>query len=843
MFSVALLALLACEEELPPGSCENSELIETFVDADGDGFGDPSTRELVCTLSDGLVTNDDDCDDQRSQVFPGALEICDGIDNDCTDRVDDGLREREDYQDLDGDGFGNFDETTEACTPPPGYVENQLDCDDLNAQVNPAAREICNAGLDDNCNDKADDADPTLDRETATVWYYDLDDDGYGGLEALPFPPEAIERAQLTNPAQRCERPIKPPELSAFPGNFVSNVDDCDDMNPLVSPDGTEICNLIDDDCDQRIDDSDPDLDPSEKVTFWADDDRDGAGDASRPVEACFQPWFTATNDIDCDDADPLLQDATGWWIDGDGDGFGAGALSADSCTAPTADHVLPAIGEDCNDASLIEYPGAPEVCDALDNDCDTLVDLDDADLDVSSAEVVYRDRDGDGFGDPEQSTFACAGAVPPGFVLDNTDCDDRDRDIRPDAVEICDTIDNDCDQLVDSADLDVDLATAPEWWLDVDGDGWGNRDQSTIACEQPNLYVANDLDCDDGDDDIGPEIGWWLDADADGFGAGAVSAVSCDPPTVDHVPAIGDEDCDDTRNSVFPGAPDECDDGRDFDCNGVDAGPVPCVTDSCADADLVAAVTSFDVFVADLGQLAVDHTNFSCFDNANATGDAIFRVSAGVGEVVRARVEHPSDDVFVALLVDCSDGFTCQAGSNLVSVGNEQVEAYMDRAFEGYVVAGCRVPGGCDDALIEIEVLEAESWLADTCGDLGDTEVRGAGGYFLTGPFLGRDNLNMAANNTCTGFVTPGAEYFVSVTLDAGQRIEATLTTEADESIYLLETCGQANTCLVGADASGSAPETIRYTNNSGATEVLTLGLDCYSSDCEGFDAEIVIR
>ncbi len=102
-----------------------------------------------------------------------------------------------------------------------------------------------------------------------------------------------------------------------------------------------------------------------------------------------------------------------------------------------------------------------------------------------------FADDDGDGFGAAAQSCAA------PGAVSTGGDCDDTDNTIHPDADEICDERDNNCDGSIDPSG-DAQTLDATLWYGDADGDGFGGDSFSLTACTAPSSYVDNNDDCDD---------------------------------------------------------------------------------------------------------------------------------------------------------------------------------------------------------------------------------------------------------------------------------------------------------------------------------------------------------
>lgn len=122
-----------------------------YPDEDDDTYGNPLGVVLVsCTQPSGYVADNTDCNDNDENIHPGALEICDGFDNNCNGSFDEEVMMTW-YADADADTYGNPDISVDSCTQPEGYVADNTDCDDANASVNPGAEDIPGDDIDQDC--------------------------------------------------------------------------------------------------------------------------------------------------------------------------------------------------------------------------------------------------------------------------------------------------------------------------------------------------------------------------------------------------------------------------------------------------------------------------------------------------------------------------------------------------------------------------------------------------------------------------------------------------------------------------------------------------------------------
>ena len=363
------------------------------ADLDGDGF----------TLCEATP----DCDDGDATAFPGATELCDGVLNDCddpsapaipTDEVDD-----------DGDGWV-------ACADWEGdaAIEGGDDCAPAAAATFPGAPELCD-GLDNDC-DGAPDADES-----------DADGDGVppcagdcDGVSAETFPgaPELCDG--LDND---CDGAPAADEADADDDGVRLCEEDCDDEDPDVAPGFDELCDDLDNDCDEALSPDEQDLDGDGFVP--CDEPEPGAGlvggdcdDARATVspDAAFD--FCDGNDSDCDGVlDPTE-------VDDDGDGYIDCGTFFDE---EPADGVIGS--DDCDPAEATVHPTAPELCDGLDNDCDGNLIQGEADTDGDGFLTCNP-------GEPDPATFDCDDASAEVFPGAPELCDGVDQDCDGDLIE-----------------------------------------------------------------------------------------------------------------------------------------------------------------------------------------------------------------------------------------------------------------------------------------------------------------------------------------------------------------------------------------------------------------------
>ena len=563
-----------------------------FPDSDRDGYGDSAADALLsCDVVDGHVQVRGDCDDSDRLVFTGATELCDGVDNNCNGQVDEFVAVVRQWVDADGDSHGAPGSTPiRTCERVDGYAPTDDDCDDADPLRFPGATDVCD-GVDNDCDLRVDED------STTSSWWPDTDEDGYGDRSAAPV--------------VSCEEP----------DGHVDNNGDCNDASETDNPDGVEVCDLRDNDCDGTIDEG------QRVYVLVPDADGDGYGDDSaRPVFSC-EPVVGLTETLgDCDDSSELISpDATEvcddvdndcdgfvdnqaagaelWFVDADGDGFGAATNLVLACNPPLN---ASAVGGDCDDRLTATNPEADELCDRRDNDCDGTIDEGVTNAcglcGATPAEVCgdLLDNDCDGSIDEAADGCSCDGrtdqpcytgapqtlgigmcrgggmdcACPGGARI----CSDGvwgscEGEVTP-AEEVCDNLDNDCDGEVDEGVRNAcgECGPAPTETCDgADNDCDGVVDEGlTLACGLcPGTAPTDDV-CGNGLDDdcdglvdegcacTGDIPCWTGPTAARGVGACADGVVLC---------YAGDRSNGVCAEAVLPSF--EVCDGVDNDCDG----------------------------------------------------------------------------------------------------------------------------------------------------------------------------------------------------------------------------------------------------------------------------------
>ena len=687
----------ACSTTPPIGyvansaDCDDTKLL--YADADGDGFGAGSPA--AC----GVANNTDGCPDNGSLQSPVTY-----------------------YRDADNDTFGDSAVTTSVCstTAPAGYVTNSADCNDNALLYADTDGDGFGAGSPVACG-VANNTDGCPDNgslQTPVTYYRDADNDTFGNLN------DTTSVCSTTAPA-----------------GYVTNSADCDDTKLL-----------------------------------YADTDGDGSG-AGAPV-AC-----GVANNTDLCPTNPALQTPRTFYFDSDGDGYGNPAQSFEACsTTPPIGYV--GNDDDCNDANNAVFPGAAELCATVgvDNNCDGSA----SDVDANAADKVdfYRDADNDGFTTAETAKF-CSGTANAGWrsvPSAQLDCNDGDNTTFPGAAELCASVgvDNNCDANV--SDVDADAADKVDFHRDADNDGFTTGETAKFCPGTVNAgwrsTSSAQVDCNDGDNAVFPgavelcatvgidnncdanvndvdagaadKVDFFRDADDDGFTtaetakfcAGTVNAGWRSAPSAQ-------VDCNDSDNSVFPGAAELCatvgvDNNCDTNINDVDANAADKVDfyrDADGDTYTTAETTKFCPGTSNPGWRPSPSAQADCNDADGAINPGATENCANLGTDNDCDgVDDASEAVdAVNYYADADgDGFGANTGAPIRSCSpvagsvsnnldcDDNFIRYADVDGDGFG-SDTKVPCGgvlntedCDDALVTYDDVDGDGFgygAATACG------------------------------------------------------------------------------------------------------------------------------
>lgn len=470
-----------------------------YQDLDNDGYGNAAISQTVCSAIAGYVTNSTDCNDNNNAIYPGAIDVPgNGIDEDCNGfdaPLQIGIYQFAgttgcnipDVQDVAASNvisncnFSAFEAQGTTCAAGAGFFNrsgwNQTTIVDLSQynQFTIAGSNCTNLNLVklalnhrtsstggtpsilvrssiDNYTSNLD----TLSSSVNANQYYNdtiILPAAFANLSTVTFRFYVVNQATPTSTLRMDNVSIWGNTIAITPTLFYADADG-DGFGDAAND--TLLCNATagfvtnNSDCD----DTNSAVNPN---TVWFQDlDNDQVGNSAVSQVACLQPAGYVLANGDCDDNNAAVVEPILYYTDADSDGFGDDATATPFCQAPVN---MIAIGGDCNDADNAVYPGAPEICDGLDNNCNG---QEDEGLTFSN---YYFDGDDDGYG-IGNPTVSCTPLT--GYATLTGDCDDSNDTVYPGATDTeGNGIDENCDGVdgvlgLNSVELSAQIAPNP---------------------------------------------------------------------------------------------------------------------------------------------------------------------------------------------------------------------------------------------------------------------------------------------------------------------------------------------------------------------------------------------